>query len=167
MKLRLERQEPLHVVADAGAKEVFRQFYNETIRLIQGPLAPVAGDLSRWRENACRVALGLHAAENPEGTILTAETAERAVRLTRWAGRSTLRLLASGLEEQAKARAEKLRGWLLRAGGNLTLGALHKKHSMEAGEAKSLTSTFPMMFTMDDHAAAKGGPRTKSIRLAT
>jgi len=165
LRLRHDRTEPLTVRAEPAAFEVLRAFHNEAIRLRQGALAAVAGDLSRWRENACRVALAIHAAENPEGVTLTAETAVRAVRLVRWAGRSTVRLLASGLEAAAKARAEKLRGLLQRAGGKLTLGALDKRHGMAEAEAESLSHTFGSMFTIDDHANPKGGPRTRTISL--
>ena len=162
---RRKRKEPLRVIADADAASVLRAFHNESIRLCKGPLSAIAGELSRWRENACRVALALHAAENPEGTILTAETAERAVRLTRWAQLSTLRLLASGFEQKAKAQAEKLREWLNAGGGSLTVGALQKRHGMAEDVAASLCHTFPLSFVLEPHADSKGGPRTKVVRL--
>lgn len=165
LRLRHDCTEPIAVRADADAKEVFREFHNESIRLRQGSFAAVSGDLSRWRENACRVALAIHVAEDPEGVTMTAATVARAVRLVRWAGLSTVRLLASGLEAQVKARAEKLRGWLLRAEGKLTLGALSKKHGLDESEAASLCHAFPETFALEDHAAARGGPRTKTIRL--
>ncbi len=167
LRLRHDRTEPLAVRTDAGAEKVFREFHNEIQSLRRGALESVSGDLTRWRENACRVALAIHAAEDPEGVTLTTGTAERAVRLVRWAGRSTVRLLASGLEAKAKARAEKLRGWLQRSDGRLTLGALAKKHGMEETEAVSLSHTFPAIFAIEGHNNPNGGPRTKTIRLVT
>jgi len=166
LRLRHDCKEPLAVRAEAGAETVFREFYNEGVRLRLGALAEVSSDLSRWRENACRVALAIHVAENPKSVVLTAETAERAVRLVRWAGLCTVRLLASGLEAKAKARADKLGNWLLRADGMLTLGTLSKKHGMDEPEVESLSRTFREMFVMEDLHNPKGGPRTKTIRLA-
>jgi len=165
LKIRHDRKEPMQVRADPEAEKIFRDFFNESVRLRQGPLASVSGDLSRWRENACKVALCINVSEDPEGVTLTAATAERAVRLVRWAGRSTLRLLSDGLEASAKGRAEKLRGWLQRCDGSVTLGALDKRFGMATTEAVSLANAFGSMFVIGDHANPAGGPRTRTISL--
>ena len=62
------------------AREVFRYFYNEANALRRGRCVDVEGELSRWRENAIRVALNLWLADGVGGEI-TAEQAERAVRI--------------------------------------------------------------------------------------
>ena len=51
------------------AREVFRYFYNEANALRRGRCVDVEGELSRWRENAIRVALNLWLADGVGGEI--------------------------------------------------------------------------------------------------
>ena len=79
------------------AREVFRHFHNESVRLRNGRWRAVEGELGRWRENAIRIGNGIVLADAFTGQgkagIGTAEQARRAVTIMRWCGRSQLAIL--------------------------------------------------------------------------
>ena len=165
LEFRKKNKIPKKVNVSKDASAVLRKYHNESIQLCKGPLSALAGDLSRWRENACRIALIIHVTDNPDSPNVDVETAERAVLIARWAQLSSLRNLTSGIEIQARARGDKLTEWIYKAGGKLTVGALHKNHGMSEEEATSLCRTFPKTFSIEPHSDPKGGPHTKLVRL--
>lgn len=165
LEFRRKHITPKKVQVPEDAASILRKYHNESIKLCKGPLSALAGDLSRWRENACRIALIIHATDNPDSCNLAVETAERAVLISRWNQLSSLRLLTSGIEINARARGDKLIEWIHKAGGKLTVGALHKNHGMSQEEAASLCRTFPKNFSIEPHRDPKGGPHTKLVRL--
>jgi len=64
LKLRLSDDEPRVIQCSPEAREVFAKFHDESVDLERGPFADLAGELSRWRENALKVA-GLFALAEP------------------------------------------------------------------------------------------------------
>jgi hypothetical protein len=164
LTVRGQRQKPVMVTASPEAAKVLLDFNNWSVRLRKGPMAKISHDLGRWRENACRVALALHIAENPNSTVLNAETADCAVRLVRWAGLQTVGLLASGIAKTVRDRAEKLRNHL--ASGEKTLNKLAKNHSFDESETRSLAASFPDVFEIQEKPSGpKGGRPSAVIRL--
>src|SRR5205823_1048163 len=90
---------PAFVQCAGAAREVLREFHNESIRLRNGQFRDIEGELGRWRENACRIALGQCIADDPAATTLTQHQAERAVKLARWSHYSALQVMHSGRME--------------------------------------------------------------------
>ena len=147
------------------AAKVLREFHNESVRLRRDEFADIQGELTRWRENACRVALTICMADNPDAVLLTGEQAKRAVQITRWAALSMLRLLNAGRIEARVARKEKLLHLLEGNGGEMTLRELRKAHGFEESEALDLCQRFPRLF-IHEVKSTQGRP-SPVIRLAT
>ncbi len=162
---RLKTGEGREVHCTPEATEVLREFHNESVRLRRGDFADIQGELTRWRENACRVALSICIADNPDAVELTGEQAKRAVQITRWAALSMLQLLNAGRIAARAARKEKLIQLLDGNGGEMTLRELRKTRGFEESEALDLCQRFPRQF-VQEVKQTKGRP-SPVIRLAT
>lgn len=147
-----------NVSCEPGAREILREFHNEGVRLRLGEFADVQGELSRWRENACRAALALAVGDAVDTITLTAEQAARAVRLVRWAQLSTLQLLTAGRTTARVILAERLRAILKGAGGQMTLRDLARHHSVEHGQTRALAASVPQSFTLETIKGERGRP---------
>lgn len=148
------------------AREVFRAFHNESIDLRRGKYADVEGELSRWRENAIRIALGLWIADNEWG-CLTKEQAERAVQITRWCYQSYLMILNRGRIKRRLSRVEDLRKILLETEEKTaTLRDLTNRHGFSKEEVKSLAVEFPdKLEIVERPPGAKGGRPSEVVRI--
>jgi hypothetical protein len=97
---RLTAAEPREIACSLEAREVFATFHDESVDLERGPFADLAGELSRWRENAIKVA-GLFAMAEGAKEV-SAALAERAVAVVRWCGFNYLGLLQAGRRERLR-----------------------------------------------------------------
>jgi hypothetical protein len=158
---------PIIVRCDPDAREVFRAFHNESIRLRNGEYRDIEGELGRWRENACRIALGLCVADNPAATALTARQAERAVRLARWGHYSALQVLHAGRMERRQVRVNRLRDLLDESGGEVTLRNLEKSHGFSPEEVQRIAAEFPAQFRVESRQNPKGGPQSLILKRRT
>jgi hypothetical protein len=158
--------EPALVHCDADAREVFRAFHNESIRLRNGAFRDIEGELGRWRENACRIALGLCIADDPGASTLTKTQAERAVKLARWGHHSALQVMHGGRMERRLARVNKLRDLLAECGGLVTLRNLEKSHGFEPDEVERLVVEFPSLLHLETKQNPKGGPQSRILTRA-
>ena len=156
----------LVVKCDLAAREVFRQFHNESIRLRNGEFKDIEGELGRWRENACRIALGLCIADDPAAVTLTEGQAQRAVKLARWGHLTALRVMQSGRMERRVARVNHLRGLAQQYGGDVKLRDLEKSHGFQPEELERLAVEFPQMFRIESKQNPKGGPVSRVLRVA-
>ncbi|MDA1273872.1 MAG: DUF3987 domain-containing protein [Verrucomicrobia bacterium] len=148
------------------AREVFRAFHNESIRLRNGPFRDIEGELGRWRENACRIGLGLCIADNPAASMLTGDQAERAVQITRWAQRSALQVMRAGRGERRLVRVNKLRDLLTEYRGEVTLRNLEKSHGFKVEEIENLIADFPGQFLLESKQNPSGGPQSRILKWA-
>lgn len=155
---------PRNVSCSQSAREGLRDFYNEAVRLRRGKFADVQGELSRWRENACRASLALAVGDSPDADTLTANQAARAVQLVRWAQLSTLALLTAGQQAARLALAKRVREILKEAGGQMTLRDLLTHHGIEHGQARSLAAWQPQTFTVERKQGERGRP-SEVLRL--
>jgi len=57
---------PQRITCTPEAREVFRQFHNESVRLRCGAFRDIQAELGRWRENAIGLAIGQCVADNIE-----------------------------------------------------------------------------------------------------
>ena len=151
----------------AEAREVFRHFHNESIQLRRGDYADVSGELSRWRENAIRMALNLWLA-NFIGGEITGEQADRAVRITRWCARSYLAILNQGRNARRYARAQGLRAILVETPNRtITLRDLANRHGYDHGEVRKLVAGFPDLLKIETKmAGSQGGRSSEGLTLA-
>ena len=133
----------LEVRCSAEAREQFRLFYNQVIDHRLGGYADVEGELSRWCENAIRVALNLWLADDAGGD-LTGEQAERAIRIVTWCGFSYLGMLRQERVARKLARVERLRTLLIDTNNReMSLRDLENNHSFKDEEVRSLAAEFP------------------------
>ena len=159
---------PQRITCTPEAREVFRQFHNESVRLRCGEYRSTEAELGRWRENAIRLAVGQCVADNIEAQELTGEQAGRAVEIMRWCARSALQITNAARMQKRASRAEELQTVLARRDGNETLRNLDKSHGFTAAEVHALAGQFPERFTVErvENQAGKGGRPSEILRLA-
>lgn len=162
----LDRRSPnvsYHVQCSSEAREVFRVFHNESIDLRRGQYADVEGELSRWRENAIRIALILWTADGMEGD-LTEEQAKRAVKIAHWCFRSYLSILRRGRINQMQVRVDGLRFLLVNTlNKTMTLRDLASRNGFSKEEVKSLATEFPDKFEIVELPSSPNGGRPSEV----
>lgn len=156
--------EPLIVQCSPDAREVFRAYHNESVRLRNGVCREYQDELGRWRENACRIALGLCVADDPGASVLAAEQAQRAVELGRWAQLSGLQVLHQARAGKLLSRAERLRSFVLEYGGKASFRDLEKSHGFNEAEIEGMVARFSDKFRIETVQNPNGGPRSRIIR---
>jgi hypothetical protein len=149
------------------AREVFRLFHNESIDLRRGTCADIEGELSRWRENAIRVALNLWLGDGRGGDI-TSEQADRAVTIVKWCGRSYLAILNQGRVARRLTRVHELGSLLLETPEQtVTLRDLANRHGYCHDEVRALASEFPDKLTVvTKPPGAQGGRPSEMLTRA-
>jgi hypothetical protein len=158
---RVQGADPLTVNCSSDAAEGFRAFYNETYcDWVQGDLCDMDKELSRWRENAIKLALILEAANGSEVPEITAEIAADAVALMRWIGIGSLHLFEWERYERFEKRATQLEKALKSRGGECLASNLEKRHGFSPQEARQLAQAFPSQFVV---GAVRNGGRPGTI----
>jgi hypothetical protein len=156
---------PHRIVCTPEARETFRQFHNESVRLRRGEFRDVEAELGRWRENAIRLAIGQCVADNLEPQELTGGQAARAVEIMRWCARSALQITNIARMQKRASRADELQIILTRNGGKETLRNLDKSHGFARDEVITLGGLFPERFTVKRNKDTGGRP-SEVLRLA-
>ena len=158
---------PQRITCTSEAREIFRQFHNESVRLRRGEFRDIEAELGRWRENAMRIAVGQCVADNLESQELTGEQAARAVNIMRWCARSTLQITNVARLQKRAERADELQAILAgKPGGKETLRNLDKSHGFKPEEVRTLAGLqFPERFTVE--RVETGGRPSEVLRLAT
>ena len=133
--------EPGIIKCTPEARSVFSDFSDESVMLGRGPFADLDGELTRWRENAIKVA-GLFALAEGSPT-LTADHAKRGCAIVRWAGYSYLGILSAGRAERKRADLDRLLEILEDKGGAICLGDLQRSHSIKRPFVQSVIAAFP------------------------
>lgn len=160
------RTEPHIVTCSPEAREMFLEFHNETVDLRNKELADIQCTLSRFRENAARIALNLAvAARGVHVETLTVEDAQAGVEIMRWIMEQTVRLLDATRRERAEKRAERLSDILKEAGGSKTLGRLANSNGFKAAEVRILVERFPARFSIEKvQQGGRGGRPSEVVR---
>jgi hypothetical protein len=146
------------------AREVFRAFHNEAVRLRNGKYRAIEGELGRWRENAIRIAGGqcvadaLSKGEDDKALTLTGEQAERGVKIARWSHLHSLIMLNKGLAERQWRLVETLQDLVRRYGGTATLRDLRDRHGFASDEVKRLATEYPHALSIQIKKPATGRP---------
>lgn len=152
--------------ADAGAKEVLRQWHNQAVALRNGAGRESEAKLKRCRENAIRIALVIAAGEWLEAgglgnaPTLTAATAARGVALADYFLNQTLNLTRGAVHERQGARLDELLKAVDRygCGGRITLRRLKNNHGFGELEVRHIAAREPGLLRVEDKPpTARGG----------
>jgi hypothetical protein len=160
--------EPTIIQCSTQAREIFRQFHNESVRLRNGDFRDIQGELGRWRENAVRLAGGLcvadhYAVHDGDGITLTADHAERGVKLARWACFSTLSMMQAGRESRRLTRAKSLVRLVSESGGKVTLRDLRRSHGYDTEEVNQLATAYPLLLQVAKIVPGAQGGRPSEV----
>jgi hypothetical protein len=115
----------------------------------EGDLRDCRPFAARWCENACRIALVLHAVKfgnQAHEHHLTVDTAEGAIAIMRWSSAQTLRVLGDKRDEQSRGRKSRLKKILEDNGGRRTLNDLKRRNGFPEAESLELASRYPRVF---------------------
>ena len=158
---------PHRITCTPEAREIFRQFHTEALRLRRGEFRDIEAEFGRWRENAIRLAVGQCVADNLAAQQLTGEQAARAVEIMQWCARSALLITNAARMQKRAARADELQALLAgKPGGRETLRNLEKSHGFKPEEVHTLAGQqFPDRFTVE--RVETGGRPSEVLRLAT
>lgn len=156
---------PHRITCTPEAREIFRQFHNESVRLRRGEFRDIEAELGRWRENAVRLAIGQCVADDLEAQELTGEQATRAVEIMRWCARSALKITNAARMQKWAKRADELHALLAgKPGGKETLRNLDKNHGFGPEEVHALAGQhFPEKFSV--RVFATGGRPSEIVQL--
>jgi Protein of unknown function (DUF3987) len=152
------------IECSSEAREVFRTFHNEAVRLRNGKYRAIEGELGRWRENAIRiagrqcVADALSKGEDVQSLVLTGEQAERGVKIARWSHFHSLTMLNKGLADRQWQRVETLQALVSRYSGAVTLRDLRDRHGFAPDEVKRLAAEYPRALSIRTNKPAIGRP---------
>lgn len=163
IRLEREREEPAAIEAAPAAREVFADFSDESVKLGRGPFADLDGELSRWGENAIKVA-GLIAVAEDTPTI-SADQARRGCEIVRWAGYSYLSLLTTGRRERQREQRDRLVGILRDKGGTVTLRDLERNNAITKPVIAGVMAAFPGDFIKERVTTGKAGQPSVILRL--
>ena len=148
----------------AEATEVFRKFHNDTTcAWSDGAFADLDKELSRWRENAIKLALVLQAATDPASVEVSVEVARDAVILMRWLGIGMLQLSEAQRYERLEMRAEQLVRSLKQRGGECLASSLETRHGFNLVEAQKLARLYPQRFSVRE--VQRGGRPGNLVKL--
>jgi hypothetical protein len=160
---RFGKEAPYRIDCSEEARNLFTKHHNEAQSWIMSELADCRVDLSRWRENALRIATVLAVAENPEVTIITEDVAARAIRIHRWIALGALQETAFDRDDQLNTRADKLAEVLSHCGGSRLVSELWNLNKFPLNELIQLTTYFPHRFEME--TIINGGRPGQWVRL--
>ena len=158
------RESSREIPCSSEAREIFRSFHNEAVRLRNEQFRSIEGELGRWRENAIRVAGGqciadaLVKGDDLDNILLTSEHAHRGVAIARWSHLHSIVMLNRGMTERAWQRVETLQNLLLRYQGKVTLRDLRLRHGFASQEVKSLAAEYPDRLFLEVAKPATGRP---------
>jgi hypothetical protein len=154
---------PFVIQCSAEAREVFRAYHNEIVKLRLGEFADLQDELTHCRENACRIALALFFDDNPDADELSGPQAEHAVRIARWAQYSNLALFDAARQAERANHAERLHKLLTANGGELTVRRLERHHGISKPRSNALCRMYPQSFALE--IKDTGGRPSAVIRL--
>ena len=160
---RLSADPTKEIVCTSDAKEVFSQFNDEGVNLERGPFADLPGELSRWRENAIKVA-GLFALVEglPE---ISAELAGRACTVVRWCAYNFLGLLHLGRAERKREEFDRFEKLLGQHGGEITVGKLAESNGITRPQVDALVAAFPDELEIVRRPQVAAGRPSQIVRL--
>ena len=163
-------REPVQVHCSLEAREVFRAFHNESVKLRNGQFNSVEGELGRWRENAIRVAAGQWVADFNAGLCfvdspLTENQAVRAVSLVKWIN---LSILAVSDKSRAAKKLEEVHQMLdrvRRMGPEISLRDLDRRAGVSREKILGLAGEFSDLMRVVKRTPPNGGRPSEMLQI--
>lgn len=152
---------PIELGCTSDAREAFACFNDEGVDLERGPFADLTGELSRWRENAIKVA-GIFARAEGQN-VISKEIALRAIRVVRWCGLNYLEILKVGRRERLAEKLESVTEIIKAQGGEISLGDLVRSHGIKRQQIDALSAVFPGRLTLEKIPRVSGPGRPAEI----
>lgn len=162
---RLRGSEIRQIRCTPEAREIFARFHDESVDLERGPYSDMQGELSRWRENAIKLAGVFALAENAD--TVSPDLAERAVSVVRWCGFSYLGLLQVGRRERLRADLDRVLELIRESGGEVSLGVLGRSHGIKRPRVEALTAIFPTHLTIERRPHSGAGRPAEVVTTPT
>ncbi len=153
-----------------GVHQVFRDYSNELVhrRRSGGDLSDVNEYVSRWAENAWRLALVLHAGQHGKDSAMQAmslETANNAITLMKWFAEQQLDILSAGREKIKTDRLANLSAVLsTKPNYACTLRDLNRRHSFDRDEVKALVVANPDKLRLQKTSPSGGGRPSETVQ---
>jgi|HubBroStandDraft_6_1064221.scaffolds.fasta_scaffold24055_4 hypothetical protein len=109
-------QSPKFTKPTKAATDLMRAYHNECVRLAKGDLIDIQQFPLRWRENAWKLALCIHAMDDDPRADLSVKAAEKAVRIGKWFTDQFLALMCVGREDQLEQDGLRLLNYVNKNG---------------------------------------------------
>lgn len=151
------RNQPRSILVLPEARRCFNEWHNDAVILRNGELRDIEGALSRWREQAIRIAGVLAVAAGAEE--ITEEIATDAIRVCRWSVLNSLKLLEAGRVDRMKKRLGRLHELL--SEGAVTVRILANNHGFTKPELKQMAEEYPNRFVFETYKPSTGRPSKK------
>jgi hypothetical protein len=142
---------PHFVEMERNAVSALLAYQHELADRQEGDLRDCRPFAARWCENACRIALVLHAVNHGSQAHehdLTADTAEAAITIMRWSSAQTLKVLKDQRDERSRGRKTRLKEILEDNTGRRTLNDCRRRNGFEEDEIRELVSSYPRVFKL-------------------
>jgi hypothetical protein len=162
--------DPMTVNVSHEATEILHEYERENIRrrCSKGDLRDLAPYVSRWTENAWKIAIVLHCAKHggqAHSAVLEEASACNAVEIMRWFSDRQLEVLQVGRREKHQKRVLALLAVLAEAKGEISIRDLRRTHGFEEEEVRQLNTLFPKRFTIEKRQGAKGRSSTMVTQI--
>lgn len=149
------RKQFAEIHANTEAKEVFKDFHNETVKALRSDLRGFESLLGKSREKACRVALNFAICDGAE--TVNEQTAKNACDIIRYSNAKVLELYTLGYcdkIERIKSKVEAL--FRERGTGILSVSEFRRNKRLEANDLRLVCSHYPDLFTYEKAERGKG-----------
>jgi uncharacterized protein DUF3987 len=132
-----------------AATSLMRDYHNECVRLAEGDLIDIQQFPLRWRENAWKLALCIHAMDCDPLAELSVKTAEKAVMIGKWFTDQFLALMSGGREDKLEDDGMWLLNYINRAGvvyrpgqpKSMAVRDIARNRSMKSEDVRKIVST--------------------------
>ena len=164
-------QTPTFTKPTKAASDLMRAYHNECVRLAKGDLVDIQQFPLRWRENAWKLALCIHAMDDDPKDELSVRTAEKAVRIGQWFTDQFLALMSGGREDKLEDDGLWLLNYVNKAGvvykpgqpRSLAVRDIARNRNMSSEDVRKIVSTNLRRLRIESVAPPKGGKTSERV----
>ncbi len=142
-----QENETMEIYATDEAKEIFRVFHNEQVKLMNTDLRSIQEILGKARENAARLALIFAVAEGAE--MITESIARNACSVVKYSLYNAVEFYTSGLVQVIEAKRAKMETQLRKKNGKLSISYLWQFAKLTKEEVLHIVYAFPDLYTIE------------------
>jgi hypothetical protein len=164
-------QSPKFTRPTKAATSLMRDYHNECIRLARGDLIDIQQFPLRWRENAWKLALCIHAMDEDPQSDLSVNTAEKAVRMGKWFTNQFLALMSGGREDSLETEGQWLSNYISSKGEvykpgqpkSMSVTNIAKNRNMHSGDVRKIAAANPRILKIDYVIPPGGGRASERV----